>query len=367
MTERCFSSYNTAKRVFAAGRALSGRPVKGRPSMIPYIDLHCDTISVIDTGKASSLRSNSLHVDLQRLRLGGAMAQTFASFVELKETEQRGETPWDCVIRLLNLLDSELERNADLIRPALTGRDIEENFKNGYLSAIRSTEEGAVYMDDLTRLRALYDRGVRIATLTWNYENGLAFPNRPLYDPETGEVTGTVPETEHGLKSRGVEFVRAMEDMGMLIDISHLSDAGIDDVFRTVRSSTPVIASHSNARSVAGHPRNLSDRHLRQLADHGGVAGINFFHAFLSDARQVSRLSALEDMTAHIMYIRNLIGSDHIALGTDLDGISSVLEIGGCEGMQLLADALSAAGLSEDETEKIFSGNALRVFRDTWK
>ncbi|MDO5435808.1 MAG: membrane dipeptidase [Clostridia bacterium] len=335
--------------------------------MIPYIDLHCDTISAIASGGASSLRENSLHIDLQRLRRGGAMAQTFASFVELMETEKRGETPWDCVTRLLDLLDSELERNADLIRPALTAEDIRRNFSGGFLSAIRSTEEGAVYMDDPARLRALYDRGVRIATLTWNHENGLAFPNRPVYDPQTGEAIGTVPETEHGLKARGAEFVRAMEEMGMLIDISHLGDAGIDDVFSTVRPSTPVIASHSNARSVAGHPRNLSDKHLKQIAAHGGVAGINFYHAFLSDTRQDQHLSALDDMIAHIRYIRNLIGTDHIAIGSDMDGISSVLEIGGCEGMQRLADALSASGFSGNEIDKIFFQNALRVFGDVWK
>ena len=335
--------------------------------MIPYIDLHCDTVSAIASGEASGLRKNRLHIDLERMKKGGAMAQTFAMFVELEEAEQRGETPWHAVNRLLDVLDAELEKNRDLIRPALNAEDILRNAREGYLSAIRSTEEGAVYADDPARLRVLYGRGVRMATLTWNYENGLAYPNRRVRDPETGAVTGTVPETEHGLKARGIEFVRAMEETGMLIDISHLGDAGIDDVFAAVKPDTPVIASHSNARAVAGHPRNLCDRHLRRIADHGGVTGINFYHVFLSDNRQESGLSALEDITAHVLYLKNLIGTDHIALGSDFDGISSELEIGGCEGMQRIAGALSHAGLTDGEIEKIFFGNALRVFRDALK
>jgi membrane dipeptidase len=153
-----------------------------------------------------------------------------------------------------------------------------------------------------------------------------------------------------------------MEELGMIIDVSHLGDAGIWEILDIVDLHTPVIASHSNARAVTGHPRNLTDQMLRGIAEHGGVTGINFCADFLAeDGNAVSRI---KDMVRHVQYIYNVAGIDAIGLGTDFDGIDDRLEINGAGEMQKLADALSAAGFTIGEIEKIFWRNALRVYEE---
>ena len=258
-------------------------------------------------------------------------------------------------------MDRELEANADLIRPALSAGDIVRNYREGFLSAIKTIEEGAVYKGSPELVQFFYDHGVRKSTLTWNFENELALPNRAVRDPETGEYH-VFPETERGLKKAGQDVVQLMEELGMLIDVSHLGDAGILEILDIVGPHTPVIASHSNARAVAGHPRNLTDQMLREIAEHGGLTGINFCAAFLTeDGKGVSRIN---DMVRHARYIYNVAGIDAIGLGTDFDGIDDQLELNGAGEMQKLADALSVAGFTIGEIEKIFWRNALRVYEE---
>lgn len=333
--------------------------------MIPIIDMHCDTIYAIykqrRKGREAVLRNNDLSVDLVRMREGGYIGQCFAMFTYLPEIREAGIDPFDYANTLLDILDEELAVNEDLISPALTAQDIEKNHRDGFLSCIRTIEEGAVYKGDLNNIRHFYERGVRKSTLTWNFENELAYPNRAYKDPVTGNYH-VVPETERGLKKAGQDAVQLMEELGMLIDVSHLGDAGILEILDMVDPHTPVIASHSNARAVTAHPRNLTDEMLRGIAEHGGVTGINFCADFLTDDGQgVSRIS---DMIAHIQYIRNAAGIDAIGLGTDFDGIDDTLEIRGAGRMQMLADALSLAGFTEGEIEKIFWRNVMRVYED---
>ena len=332
--------------------------------MFPVIDMHCDTILSIycakRQGREVRLRENGLHVDLARMRKAGYLCQSFALFVNLEVVLGRGEDPSAYAKALSDLLDAELAANADWIRPVRTASEILQNRKEGFLSALKTIEEGGVYLGSPELVRTFYGLGVRKSTLTWNYENELAFPNRHVADPATGRKEVS-PETERGLKPAGEEIVLLMEDLGMLLDVSHLGDAGIWDVLRIVRRDTPVIASHSNARSVTGHPRNLTDEMLRAIADHGGITGINFCPAFLcDDGKETSRVS---DMVRHIRHIRNVAGIDAIGLGSDFDGIRGDLELNGAGDMQKLAGALSAAGFPDGEIEKIFWKNALRVYQ----
>ena len=333
--------------------------------MIPIIDMHCDTIFKIyelrRQGEDLGLRSNNLHLDLLRMKEAGYMAQCFALFTYMPYTQERGVDPAAYAKALSDTLDRELEANADLIRPALTAGDIVRNYREGFLSAVKTIEEGAVYKGSPEMVRFFYGLGARKSTLTWNFENELAFPNRAVKKSKTGEYQ-FVPETERGLKKAGQDVVQLMEELGMLIDVSHLGDAGIFEILDMVGPHTPVIASHSNARAVAGHPRNLTDRMLRGIAEHGGVTGINFCAEFLTeDGGNVSRI---KDIVSHVRYIYNVAGSDAVGLGTDFDGIDDRLEINGSGEMQKLADALSAAGFTTGEIEKIFWRNVMRVYEE---
>ena len=215
---------------------------------------------------------------------------------------------------------------------------------------------------ELAYLRDFYRLGARMMTLTWNFQNELASPNRIIRSPE-GPVR-FAPDTEHGLTPRGIEFVREMERLGMIIDVSHLGDAGIWDVFRY--TTTPFVASHSNARSLASHPRNLTDDMIRALAERGGVAGINFCAAFLRDEEDGKEPvhSYCRDMVAHMKHMRRTGGIGCIGLGTDFDGITSQVELVDCSGMQMLADEMSRQGFTTGEIEAVFYGNVLRLYKE---
>lgn len=338
--------------------------------MVPVIDMHCDTVAEIykDTftkqpEARTHLRRNRLHVDLERMRASGYMCQCFAMFVNQRSYRRYLPDPFEYLSGFSKCMDEEVAANADLIRYARSGTEIERNFREGKLSALKTVEDSFVYKGDLELLKKGYEMGIRKSTLTWNWENELAFPNPPkAKGPDAFD-------TVRGLKKRGFEFVEAMESMGMLVDISHLNDAGILDVFKAVKKSTPIVASHSNARGVCNHKRNLTDEMIRLLADHGGVMGLNFCPTFVSDVNwtkttKSSCWTRLVDLIRHLRYIRNVGGVDVLAMGADLDGIGGNLEVEGSGAMQKLVEAMDLAGFTEDEIEKAMCRNVLRVYKD---
>ena len=320
--------------------------------MIPVIDMHCDTISAIYKRRwrnvEACLRDNTLHLDLKRMKEAGYMGQCFALFTYMPSIQEEGEDPFEYAKTLSETLDAELAANADLIRPAYSADDIRQNFRGGFLSAIRTIEEGAVYEGDPEKIRWFYDHGVRMSTLTWNFENELAYPNRYIQSPGTG-LFQAIPETERGLKAAGRDAVQLMEELGMLIDVSHLGDAGILEILDFVDAHTPVIASHSNARTVTPHPRNLTDAMLRSIAEHGGVTGDQ--SAVTSDPQET------------VKSIPPAVASQPENCITSLVPVME-LELNGAGDMQKLADALSAAGFTTGEIEKIFWKNVMRVFEE---
>lgn len=275
------------------------------------VDMHCDTIAALyrghKDGKSISILENGLMVDLNKMKAGDYSLQNFALFTELKKID---EPPFEYCMKLLDTFYTELEAHEDLIGIVKSYRDIEENLKAGRMSALLTIEEGGVCQGELAYLRDFYRLGVRMMTLTWNYANELAFPNRRETLPNGS--TRTVPDTENGLTETGIRFVQEMERLGMIIDVSHLNDAGIWDVFRYTKK--PFVASHSNARAVASHARNLTDEMIRALAERGGVVGINYYSCFLHDfAEGESEISRISHMVDHMKHIRNIggIGRNH--------------------------------------------------------
>ena len=326
------------------------------------VDMHCDTIYEIyerrKKGQKINFKENDLHINLEKMEKGDYLLQNFALYTHL-EKEQR---PLEYAMRLMDVFYEEMEANAERIGVVRNWQDIERNRKEGRLSAMVTIEEGGVCQGELAYLRDFYRMGVRMMTLTWNFPNELGYPNRIL--TEDGRPPLCVADTEHGLTEKGIDFVQEMERVGMIPDISHLNDAGIWDVFRYTKK--PFVASHSNARALAGHPRNLTDEMIRTLAERGGVAGINFCASFLRDQEEGAEPihSRCRDMVAHMKHMKQVGGIGCIGLGSDFDGIRSIVEMGDCSGIQMLANEMEREGFTVGEIEAVFHGNVLRLYRE---
>ncbi len=304
--------------------------------MFQVIDMHCDTIPALQwKEKQEHLADADLQINLDKLEKGGSLCQCFSLFTFLKGLKD--ETPFEHVRKLADLWKSEVERYPDRICQIKTYADLMQVQKEGKIGAVMTVEEGGVYEGSIEKLHTLYDLGVRISTLTWNFPNELGFPN-----PAQEEGKPYLPDLENGLTSTGIAFVEEMERLGIVIDLSHLNDAGIRDVFAHTRG--PVIASHSNARGACFHLRNLSDEMIRQLAERGGVTGINFCPSFLREEEPAAKKASTMDMVRHMKYLRNVGGIDIIGLGTDFDGFSGETDVPDTAHMQHLADVMSHDG-----------------------
>lgn len=323
------------------------------------IDMHCDTIYEINrlqkAGENVELRDNHLNISLNKMKKGDYLLQNFAMFTHLKKDGD----PFQHVQHLIDTFYLELEKNQDMIQIAYTYDDIEKNARSQKMSAILTLEEGAVVHNDLAYLRNYYRLGVRMITLNWNFANGIGYPNFDIQGETHGYHTC---DEKNGLTSFGIQYVQECERLGIIIDVSHLSDAGFYDVLEY--TTQPFVASHSNVRGVCDHARNLSDDMIVKLAQRGGVMGINFAADFLDENDQQDALSKISSMVKHIIYIRDLAGIDCIGLGSDFDGIPQNLEIKDASYMPMLYQALQNAGFHEDDIEKIFYKNVLRVYKN---
>lgn len=317
------------------------------------VDMHCDTIlRIFDEG--GNLLENDFNIDLRKMSKGDYLLQNFAMFVNLGDNDD----PLIKAHRLIDLYYQEIERNKDLIKPVFSYQDIENNQRDGLMSAMLTLEEGAVVNNDLAILRNYYRLGVRMITLTWNHPNGIGYPN--LVSTKEYKDLYHI-NNQDGLTDFGIEYVKEMERLGIIIDVSHLGDAGFYDVLKY--TTKPFVASHSNARSVCGVARNMSDDMIKLLAKRNGVMGINFCGDFLKASKTGGERSCIKDMVNHILYIKNLVGIDYVGLGSDFDGISQDLELKDASMMPMLKDVLFEAGLKEEEIEKVFYKNVLRLYQ----
>ena len=319
-----------------------------------FVDMHCDTLQEIALpADGRTLRAGGgNHIDIEKMRRGGGLLQVFALFIRTNEAmEARGPklNAYDYCKWLYRYWQREMAANADEIAPVLCWEDFLRNREAGRMSALLSIEDSAPLDGRIERVEEFHGMGVRMMSLTWNYENSLAFPNST--DPEI---------MARGLKPFGIEAVRRMNELGIVVDVSHLSDGGFWDVVR--HTDRPFVASHSDCRALREMPRNLTDEMLRALADRGGVAGLNFYASFLHG--RGDKFTALEDLVRHARHMVNVAGIDAVGLGSDFDGIAgTALEFGDYAGLPMLADALSRH-FTDGEVEKICSGNVLRVLRD---
>lgn len=303
------------------------------------IDLHCDTILLLnESGNKANLKNNPFSVDLKKLKKNNSLAQFFALFIELESFDN----PWDQFQQLYNRFIQEMNENKDLIQHV---KNYDEMMRNDKISAFLTVEEGGIIGSDIQKLKKLYELGIRLITLTWNYPNSIGFPN----------VNGYYNK---GLTKFGKEVIDYMNTSKMIIDVSHLSDAGFWDVARL--SKKPFIASHSNARNIVNHSRNLTDSMIKTIANSGGVVGINFCPSFIN----TDGISTIDMIVKHMLHIIDKGGIEVMSIGTDFDGIKGPLEIKDISQMYLLKNVLIKSGLRENEVDKIWEKNAKRVIKE---
>lgn len=267
-------------------------------------DCHCDTLTEL-YNKNASLYENEQHFDIKRqIALGGGL-QFCAIYVPTEVFRYQGGLRYTlCLLDKYNQEIKKLHENGIDVLQVRTAEDAGNVLKHkaGTLLAI---EEGGAIDGSLEALRCLYELGVRAMTLTWSNRNDIA-------DGINEEATGS------GLTLFGKQVVAEMNRLGMLVDVSHISTAGFWSVIET--STKPIIATHSNAKRLCFHPRNLNDEQIKALAQNGGLAGITFAGQFLEEDW---RNACIESVYKHIDYMLNLIGNDdHIGFGSDFDGIS---------------------------------------------
>ena len=325
-------------------------------------DLHCDTLSELrypeNAGGHVDFYRNNLQIDLERMKRGDYLMQCFACYVNL---ERDKANPLKACMEMTDIFYRLLEKYPEDLMQIASSEDIKALPGSGKIGAMLTIEEGGVCMDDVRILRLMYRLGVRMMTLTWNFDNGLASPNQVPGDAAT--VWPCAPVTDKGLKEKGFEFLEEMERLHMIVDVAHLSDKGIWDVMGSARS--PFAASHSNARSICGHARNLTDEMIRAMGEKGCLIGLNYCASFLDPRMERDKVvSRISDMALHARHIMDVGGEDILALGSDFDGIEGDLEIAGAEDMPKLSEGLAAAGFTGREIEKIFFRNAMRFFEE---
>lgn len=308
----------------------------------PVFDLHCDTALAL-LGKnfqgEGDLKKNTNHIDLERASRLPGYAQCFACFTSTWDRLPTGLSVADVFEREMIVILREIEKYHHMIRLAYSADDVKQNCDAGLMSAVLTIEGPAGFGFDPALLEDLYNVGFRISTLGWNEKNALC----------GSHITGG------GLTDMGREYVKEAQRLGMIIDVSHISDEAFWDIMNITEA--PIIASHSNSRAIHNSSRNLTDDMFRAICETGGVAGFNLYTEFIGENGD------LDKACDHFLHFLELDQEGtHIALGGDLDGCDTLPS--GFEGVQdypKLSDKLLSRGLSEELVKNIFWDNPLGV------
>ena len=349
------------------------------------LDSHCDTPSQILRLRDLSIDNEYAHVDFPKLTRGGVDGAFFALYVP---AALQGEQAYDYAYRLLNAVRDMLEANGDKAKLTTSSEEAYRNKENNLFSVFLGLENGSPLCDSKERIHEFYDAGVRYVTLCHSKDNQIC--------DSCASATGRWG----GLSPLGREFVAEMNRTGMLVDVSHISDASFYDVLEC--SHKPVVATHSCCRALADCPRNMTDDMIRALAEHGGVIQINFYPLFLdkafsgvlsasgimeygekveaefindpSDPQKRAAWNAVQTqlqslprpsyrlIADHIDHVVDLVGIDHVGLGSDYDGIEVTPH--GMEDismMPVLFDELRSRGYTDSDMHKIASDNFFRI------
>lgn len=311
------------------------------------IDLHNDVMEVISGSNFTyqlANRHTSNHTDIPRLREGGVDAQVFSIWIS--PTVYPATVYFSTAMKFLDTLKAQAVRNARDLKLVVSSDSVDALALQKKIAGIVVVEGGHCLEDKLENLLAFYNAGVRMMTITWNNSTSWAVS---AADSRTDAV---------GLSDLGKQIIRTMDSLGMIIDVSHVGRKTVDDILAT--SKNPIIASHSGAAALRSHTRNLTDAQIRAIAQRGGVIGVVFYPPFLTS----STTASLDDVLRHIDYIKNLVGVDYIALGSDFDGIERwPVGLEDVTTFPSITAALLQRGYSRSDVRKILGGNFMRVFR----
>ena len=319
------------------------------------IDGHNDLALRIWQGRA--LR----HIDLATAAASGFAGGFFALFVPGPGTGGDRDPPYAIPLDK-PVSREEARRVAGELASTLEALDVTiarrvEDFQPGRVTAIMHLEGADPLAPDLSDLHQWYERGLRSIGLVWSRPNAFA-QGVPFAFPSS-------PDTGPGLTEAGRRLVRACNQLGILVDVSHLNEVGFWDVADA--SNAPLVATHSNAHALCASSRNLTDDQLDAIGSSGGVVGINFAVAFLRSDGGHDPGTPLAEIVRHVEYVAGRIGVDHVAFGSDFEGAAVPDELGGVAGLPRLVEALAAAGFDDDALAKITHGNWLRVLDRTWR
>lgn len=306
-----------------------------------FADLHCDTLGFLSNGDFFA-EDSSNNVSYNKLVSGNVKFQIFAVCVPYngKESSYR---------RGMNLISNYKKITADSrVIPVTDGQtlNLAENSRN--IGTVLALEGCDMLEGDIANLYKVYDMGVRVLSLTWNNSN---------------VFSGGIGENKSGLTAKGRELFKVCESLGILADVSHISEKGFWDIADTALNS--FVATHSNAKAVCDNKRNLDNEQLSAIAKSGGCVGINFYPPFLNNCGSAT----IDDIIAHIEYIAGRIGTRHIAFGSDFDGVDNNLPDGihSPRDFYKIYERLLQLNYSQTETDNICRNNFIRVFSSVLK
>lgn len=284
-------------------------------------------------------KDTEFQVDLPKMEKANLLLEVFAVCPALS-----GDQALKKSIKLIDKFNYLLE-NTEKIELVRTYKEIDNIIDSNKIAAVLSLE-GADGISNLSTLRVFYELGVRMITLTWNYKNYIADGLAESQDSK-------------GVTKFGKKFIEEMDDLGMVIDLSHLTLTSFWDVIKY--SKNPLVASHSNVKNICNHKRNLTDNQINAIAKTDGLIGINFCPEFIKENKSEVEIT---DLIEHINYIKNLVGIDYIGLGTDYDGITKTPKnLKDISELPNLIDELKKNNFSNNEIEKIINKNWLRIFK----
>lgn len=312
------------------------------------VDTHNDFVwKVFDKGAEFGIRNSFTHSDLPKLKEGGMDLQVFAVWIPMNQVKRS----FNFTVEQIERLKKFESENFQDFEYAESYSDILRIINENKICGLIGIEGGTAIGDDVENVKTFYDMGVRYIGLTWNNSNRIS----------TSAKEAVLKNKAGGLTEFGKDVIRKMNETGMLIDVSHLSEAGFWDVMEL--SSDPIIASHSNCYSINPHYRNLTDEQIKAIADKGGYIGINFYDEFLDENGKVNGVS-IDKVIEHIDHIKEIAGTDCIGIGSDFDGgITPPRELYDATQYPVLTEKLLNSGYTQEEVKKILGENFLRVYK----